>query len=140
MVDENGYQTDESPYADEGPPPPPPPPPSEEWSGELSSEERQWAMFAHLSAILLGFIGPLVIWLVKKDESEYISEHAKEALNFQISVFIYIIGCMFAMIILIGFLLLPAVGIFALVVEIIAGIRASEGQMYRYPLCIRFIK
>ncbi len=129
-------------------PPPPspvaPPPPSD--NGLPSSEQRQWAMFAHLSA-LIGLIvpfgnvlGPLVIWLVQKDKMAFVDDQGKEALNFQITVFGAALVSMLAMLILIGFLLIVVVGLGALVFTIIAAIKANEGVAYRYPLTIRLIK
>lgn len=133
------------------PPPPspaaPPPaarPPSD--NGLPSSEQRQWAMFAHLSA-LIGLIvpfgnvlGPLVIWLVQKDKMAFVDDQGKEALNFQITVFGAAVISAFLMLILIGFLLIFVVGLGALVLTIIAAIKANEGVAYRYPLTIRLIK
>ena len=110
------------------------------------SQERNWAMLAHLSA-LAGFIiplgniiGPLVIWLIKKDESEFVSDQGKEALNFQISVTIYMIVSAILIVIVIGIFLLIAIGIFMLVMIIIAAVKASSGEKYRYPFTIRLIK
>lgn len=129
------------------PPTPPVPPVSSESSvsplpagGMASQEDRLVAMLAHLITFMSSFIGPLVIYLVKKDESPFVADHAKEVLNFHISVLIYAIVSFFSMLILIGFLLLPALGVFVLVVTIIGAIRAYDGKFYRYPLCIRFVK
>jgi uncharacterized protein len=125
-------------------PPPAAPPPSD--NGLPSSEQRQWAMFAHLSA-LIGLIvpfgnvlGPLVIWLVQKDKMAFVDDQGKEALNFQITVFGAAVISAFLMLILIGFLLIFVVGLGALVLTIIAAIKANEGVAYRYPLTIRLIK
>jgi uncharacterized Tic20 family protein len=125
-------------------PPPAAPPPSD--NGLPSSEQRQWAMFAHLSA-LIGLIvpfgnvlGPLVIWLVQKDKMAFVDDQGKEALNFQITVFGAALISAFLMFILIGFLLIFVVGLGALVLTIIAAIKANEGVAYRYPLTIRLIK
>ncbi|MEZ5454934.1 MAG: DUF4870 domain-containing protein [Lysobacteraceae bacterium] len=114
--------------------------------GLPSSEQRQWAMFAHLSA-LIGLIvpfgnvlGPLVIWLVQKDKMAFVDDQGKEALNFQITVFGAAVISFFLMFILIGFLLIFVVGLGALVFTIIAAIKANEGVAYRYPLTIRLIK
>ena len=105
-----------------------------------SSDDKLWGMLAHLSALLLGFIGPLVIWLVKKNESQFVDDQGKEALNFQITVFIAMMICAVLSIILIGLLLMPIVGIAALVFSIIGGIKANGGEAYRYPFAIRLIK
>lgn len=111
----------------------------------VSTEERQWGMFAHLSA-LAGFlipfgnlIGPLVIWQLKKDVP-FVADQGKEALNFQITVSIAAIVCIVLMLVIIGGLLLIALGIAALVFVIIAAIKANDGIRYRYPYSFRFIE
>lgn len=120
----------------------PPPPPA----GTPSAEERQWALFAHLSA-LVGYIipfgsiiGPLVIWQIKKNEMPFVDDQGKEALNFQITVAIIAIVCLVLVLILIGILLLWALAIANLVFIIIAALAANNGQAYRYPFAFRFIK
>lgn len=120
---------------------------------EVSQDEKTWGMVAHLSA-LAGFlipfgnvIGPLIVWLVKKDTLSFVDDQGKEALNFNINVAIAIL-CLIAvgtllLVILIGFLFYLAAGavaIAALVFIVIAGIKANEGQAYRYPFIIRLIK
>lgn len=102
-------------------------------------------MLCHLSA-LAGFIiplgniiGPLVIWMLKKDDYPIVDDQGKESLNFQISMTIYIIVSIVLIIVLIGIALLILLGIFELIVIIIASIKANEGVKYRYPLTIRFI-
>ncbi len=118
---------------------------------QADRDARQWGMFAHLSAFLaalvgLSFLGPLVIYLIKKDEHPFVADHAREALNFNISVFIYmavtIILAVVLAIVLVGFLLIPVaigIGIAWLVLVIIASVRANSGQPYRYPLTIRMV-
>ena len=109
-------------------------------------EERQWAMLSHLgtfSAFLIPFgniIVPLVIWQVKKKESSFTVEHSKESLNFQISLMIYYIAATLLILIIIGFILFVGLFIFNIIIVIIAGIKANEGQYYQYPMTIRFIK
>ena len=111
-----------------------------------TKDDRLWGMLAHLST-LSGFIipfgsvlGPLIIWLVKKEDSPFIDQHGKEALNFNISIFIYALVSAILMLVLIGFLLVLCVVIFWIVFSIIAAIRANEGKLYQYPLTIRFVK
>jgi uncharacterized protein len=128
-----------------------PPPPSEPMAGAPSAEERQWAMFAHLSALLGAlltgvwgggwgcFIGPLVIWLVKKDTMPFVNDQGKEALNFNITVAIAAIVCWILCFILIGFLLLAVLAIGWLVFVIIGTIKANEGTTYRYPFTLRLV-
>lgn len=102
-----------------------------------TQDERTLGMIAHLITFISSFIGPLVIYLIKKDESPFVAEHAKESLNFQITVAII---CGVLIVTLIGILLLWIVGIIALVLVIVAGLKANEGKPYKYPFCIRLIK
>ncbi|GEB31114.1 putative Tic20 family protein [Brevibacillus sp. 1238] len=109
-------------------------------------DERMWAMIVHLSA-LAGFLipfgnvlGPLVIWLVKREEGEFFQEHGKEALNFGISITIYAAISGLLLIVFIGAILLTALFIFWIVFVVIAAVRANEGKSYRYPLTLRFVK
>ena len=123
-----------------------PPPPSEPpMAGAPSADERQWAMFAHLSA-LIGLIipfgsivGPLVIWLIKKDTMPFVNDQGKEALNFNITVAIAAIVGWILCFILIGFLVLAVVFVAWLVLAIIGTIKANEGTAYRYPFTLRLV-
>jgi len=103
-------------------------------------QEKMWAMLCHIGAIILGFIAPLVIWLVKKDESAFVDDQGKEALNFQITMTLAFIITGFLTVVFIGFILVPLLAIFNLIMLIIAGIKANDGIKYRYPINIRFIK
>ncbi|HET9818369.1 MAG TPA: DUF4870 domain-containing protein [Rhodanobacteraceae bacterium] len=131
--------------------------PGQPSTGTPSAEERQWAMFAHLSALLGGivtgwvggwgwFLGPLIIWLVKKDTMPFVNDQAKEALNFNITVaIVFVILTILGVATLgVGFLialpLMVIVGIAALVFIILAAIKANEGVAYRYPFTLRLIK
>jgi len=111
-------------------------------AGETTEDDRMWGLFAHLSPLVLGFLGPLIIWLIKKDESQFIATEAKEALNFQLAVMIASLICIpliFAF--CIGVLLMIVVGIGSLVYAILAGMEAHKGNHYAYPSYIpRFIK
>ena len=130
------------------------PPPA---TGSPTAEEKQWALFAHLSALLGAmvtgiwfgwgcFLGPLVIWLVKKDTMPFVNDQGKEALNFNITL--AIIGVILLLLVImtlgIGLLVAVPVGIIVaigwLVLTIIAAIKASEGVAYRYPISLRLIK
>ncbi|HEY2205894.1 MAG TPA: DUF4870 domain-containing protein [Pseudonocardia sp.] len=111
----------------------------------LTDEERNWAMAAHLSSVLgiwigfLGALGPLIVLLVKGDRSPFIRSQAVEALNFNISVLLYsIVGWILAFI-LIGFVLLGLLFVFWLVLTIVATVKVSNGEHYRYPLTIRLV-
>jgi len=113
----------------------------------LEKQSRQWGMFCHLAS-LAGFvgipfghiIGPLVVWLMKKDEMPFVNDQGKEALNFQISMSIYMAVSFVLVFVLIGFFGLIALAILDLVLTIMAAVQANEGKAYRYPLTIRFIK
>ena len=124
---------------------PPPPPIEPPMSTAPSAEERQWAMFAHLSALIGliipfgSIIGPLVIWLIKKDTMPFVNDQGKEALNFNITMAIAAIVCSLLMLLLIGFLLLPALVIVWLIFVIIGTIKANEGAAYRYPFTLRLV-
>lgn len=102
-----------------------------------TSDEKTLALISHIITIVSSFIAPLIIYLVKKDESAFIAHHAKESLNFQITVFIVVMLCIIS---IVGILLLWLVGIFVFILVIVATIRASEGKLYKYPFTIRFIK
>ena len=111
-----------------------------------SKEARQWAMFCHFAAFLGlaipfgNLLGPLIVWQLKKELDPFVDAQGKEALNFQISVSMAAMLCFLLMVVVIGFPLLALVGITALVLTIIAGIKANEGQAYRYPFSWRLIK
>ncbi len=117
-------------------------------AGGPSKSERNWAMGCHLIALcgllipnlILGLVGTLVLWLLKRDEGAFVEDQGKESLNFQISLIIYACVCIVLHVILIGFFLLAALGVFAFVCIIVAAIKASEGTCFRYPMCLRFIK
>ncbi|MFC7391435.1 DUF4870 domain-containing protein [Scopulibacillus cellulosilyticus] len=109
--------------------------------------ETTAALFVHLSAFstFIGIpfgnlIGPLVLWLIFRNQSGLVDENGKEAVNFQISFMIYFIISGILCLILIGFLLLAVAGVLWFIYVIIATVRAGEGKVYRYPLTIRFIK
>jgi uncharacterized Tic20 family protein len=108
--------------------------------GAATQDDKTMAMLCHLLGLLTSFIGPLIIWLIKKDQSAYVNEQGKEALNFQITVAIAMVVASFSVAICIGFALVPAVGIADLVLCIMACIAANKGEPYRYPFCLRLIK
>jgi uncharacterized Tic20 family protein len=141
------------PESPTGAPPPPPPPggaPQAAYAyssapAASQAEERNWAMAAHLSAfsgVLIPFgsiLAPLVIWLVKKDTMPFVAEHAREALNFNITVALIGLVCALLTFVLIGFLLLPALLIAWVVLTVMAGVAASKGERYRYPFTLRLV-
>jgi uncharacterized Tic20 family protein len=109
--------------------------------------DRTWAMLAHLSA-LAGLVvwvagcvlGPLAVWISRRDQSAFVAEHAREALNFNITVALAAIVCLLLMLVFIGFILGTALFIAWLVLTLIAAIKASEGAVYRYPVSLRLVK
>jgi len=112
-----------------------------------TESERTWGMLAHLAALvglvvpLVGcVVGPLAVYLSRRDESEFVAAHAREALNFNITVVIGAVVCSLLMLVFVGFILGTALFIAWLVLTLIAAIRASEGHLYRYPLSLRFVK
>ena len=117
-------------------------------SGAAPTEnERTWGMLAHLSALvglvipLIGnVLGPLVVSIARSDQSAFVAAHAKEALNFNISVTLAALLCTLLMLVFVGFLLGSALFIAWLVMTLIAAIKASEGAAYRYPFSLRLVK
>jgi uncharacterized Tic20 family protein len=109
---------------------------------EITKEEKTMAMLVHILAIPGGFLIPLIFYIIKKDESQFIEDQAKESLNFQITSFIALILFIMLAFITCGYsiILFPILGIGILVLCIIAGVKANEGIKYRYPVNIRFIK
>ncbi|GAA4221723.1 hypothetical protein FHR32_005193 [Streptosporangium album] len=128
------------PYGGYGPPPGyghPAPPGT--YGPRPGGDDTTMAMLAHLLGLLTWFAGPLVMYLVKKDESPYVRDQAAEALNFQLTLVIaYMVSWVLAFV-LIGFLLMPVVWIGSLIFMIIAAVSANRGENYRYPLSIRFV-
>ncbi len=115
-------------------------PPKPDSSG-LTEEERTWGMLAHISPLIAGivglpFLGPLVVWMMYKDKSEFVTDQAKESLNFQLAVLIAVLVCTATCV---GIIVLPVVIIGALIYEIIGGMEANKGVRYRYPYSIRMI-
>ena len=108
---------------------------------------RNWNILCHASALLGVFfhfpghlVGPLIVWLAKRDDSPEIDAHGKESLNFQISMLIYnVIAAVFCLV-LIGFAFLAVLWVLNAVFVIVASIQASDGKFYRYPITIRFIQ
>lgn len=112
-------------------------------AGEIPSEAKTFAMLAHLLGLLAGFIGPLVIWLIGKDKHPFVNEQGKEALNWQITVGIAGVACLVLAFIpfvqCLVFVVGPAVGIANIVFCILAAVKASSGEAYRYPVALRLV-
>jgi uncharacterized Tic20 family protein len=132
------------------PPPPPAGAPQPDYGGAPTSEERNWALAAHVGTFVaawfaMGFIAPLIIMLVKGTDSAFVRRHAVESLNFQITLLIYIVVGFVVTLVTFGLgalVVIPVaivVAVFALVVIILATVRAANGEEYRYPLCLRLV-
>ena len=107
---------------------------------------RTWEVLCHALGFagfvfpLGNILGPLIVWLMKKSESPSVDAHGKEALNFQISMTIWILLCSITFLVLVGFILVPAAVVTHIVLTLIGTIKAGDGELYHYPLTIRFIK
>jgi uncharacterized Tic20 family protein len=143
------------PVAEAGavPPPPPPPPaypaavpPAPAYAAPTGeqplsqSDERLWAMLAHLSELVVAIIGPLLVLLILGKRSAFVDDQSKEALNFQISLLIAAVVSGLLILVVVGIFMLIAVALYGLIFAIIAAIKSYNGELYRYPLTIRFIK
>ncbi|MEL0626660.1 DUF4870 domain-containing protein [Salinibacterium amurskyense] len=104
------------------------------------SDEKLWATLIHVGGIFFGFIPALVGYLVLKDRGPFVQAHAKTALNFQITMAIGYVAGMILSAVFIGLFLIIGVGIVVLIFSIIAAVAANNGQAYKYPLTIEFIK
>ena len=111
-----------------------------------AKEARQWAVLCHLSALVgllgngIGFlIGPLVVWLIKREDDPLIEEQGKEAVNFALTMFLALFVSALLAIVLIGIPLLIAFGLMLVINPIIAAVKTSNGERYRYPISIRFL-
>jgi len=103
--------------------------------------EKIWSILSHLSSILgVGLILPLIVYLAMKGDSDYAAANAREALNFHISLLIYGLFCIPLLLIFVGIPLLVVIGLASIVFAIVAAVRASRGECYRYPLTLRLVK
>lgn len=121
---------------------PEPPAPEAGQAGPPTKDETNMAMLAHLLGIFTGFLGPLIIWLVKKEDSKFVEAAGKEALNFQITILIVYVALAVVSCVTLGFgaiLYFPAM-IVAIVFMVIATINSTKGELYKYPINIRLIK
>lgn len=112
-----------------------------------SSEARTWAMLCHLStfakylAIPFGnIVGPLILWLIKKDQHPFVDDQGKEAMNFQILITVLYAVAFVLSFVLIGLLLLVPIGLLDLIFTVVAAVKANEGVAYRYPVSLRLIR
>jgi hypothetical protein len=126
-------------------PPPPPPPftsgPAGYQGPPPDKDSVTMGMLCHLLGIFTGFLGPLIIWLMKKDSSPFVNDQGKESLNFQITAFVALLICIpLIYVFCIGAILMAVVHVVRIVFGIIATIQANKGIAYRYPLTFRLIK
>ncbi|HUX95180.1 MAG TPA: DUF4870 domain-containing protein [Bacteroidales bacterium] len=112
----------------------------------LSETERNWSMLCHLSAFAAfffpfgGIIGPLICWLSRKDESEWINLNGRNALNFQLSILLYMVLAIPLVFIVIGIPIIAVLSLLKVICIIIASVKAPKGELFRYPLSIPFIQ
>lgn len=107
---------------------------------EATSDDRLFSMLIYVISLFFPVLGPLIIWLLKRDDSEFIDYHGKEYFNFLISFTVYGIIAGLLVFVLIGLLLAPLVGITAFILTIIAAVKSYQGDMYRFPFVFRLIR
>jgi len=113
----------------------------------IPREARKWAMVCHLIALVgllgngIGFLlGPLIVWLLKREDHPFVDVQGKEAVNFQITMLIAAVICGILALVVVGFALLFIVGLIMVILPIIAAVKSNDGVDYRYPFSVRFIK
>ena len=110
-------------------------------ASEITQDSKTMAMLCHLLGLLTNFIGPLILWLVKKDEDKFVDSQGKEALNFQITIAIaFVAASILTPVFCIGVIIGIAASVCDLVFCILACVAANKGEDYRYPFCIRLVK
>lgn len=119
------------------PPVPPVPPVQPSTARSSESNDKLLAMLCHLSYFFLSLIFPLIVYLAKKDESPFLTECAKEALNFHITI---ILASIVLLVTVVGIVLIPVVAFGGLILTILATIRTNDGLVYRYPICLRLVR
>lgn len=114
---------------------------------EIPKEERQWAAFAHLSALLIlvlppigGVLGPLIVWILKKDDMPFVRDQGRESLNFQITMLIAMAVAALLMLVVIGFVLMPLLVLIDFVLVLVATLQVVDGKPYRYPFNLRLLQ
>ena len=149
MNDEQQTAHAEAPHPDTVSTAPATPPiaPQQALEGPDASAPRNWAAACHLAALCgyasvpLGFVlGPLIVWALRRDRYPLVDDQGKEALNFQLSMLLYTLACIPLICVCVGIVLLVLLGVLHFVLMIVAAVRASSGERYRYPLTIRFLK
>jgi len=111
----------------------------------LSKDERTWGMFCHLGAFagyvvpFGNIIGPLIIWLLKREDSSFVDAQGRESLNFQISFTIYFVVAILLVFVFVGIILIPLLILLQFIFVIVAALKAQDGGVYHYPLSFRFV-
>ncbi|MFO0783845.1 MAG: DUF4870 domain-containing protein [Phycisphaerales bacterium] len=105
-----------------------------------SKDDTTMAVLCYVLAIFTGFIGPLIIWLIKKDQSPFVNEQGKEVLNWEITAFLAMIACLVLAFVVIGFFLMPLVWIANLVFLIMGAVKVGKGESYRFPFALRLLR
>lgn len=106
----------------------------------VTSSEKTLSLLVHVLAIFTSFIGPLIILLVKKKDSEFIRDHATTALNFQLSLLLYYLASTLLAFVLVGFIGFFVLPVLTIIFCIIAAVKANDGETYNYPMTIKFVK
>ncbi|RYD48665.1 MAG: DUF4870 domain-containing protein [Verrucomicrobiaceae bacterium] len=139
-------ETSPPPFPAAGAVPPPMPPALPVMGPVVREEDKTLGMLCHLLSIFTGFLGPLILWLVKRDTSPFVDHHGRESLNFQITVFLAMLALVsvtFILIfLLIGIIFIPVIfllQILVIVAEVMAAVAAQRGDWHRYPFCLRLL-
>ena len=101
--------------------------------------DKVWAILAVVLGFFTSFIGPLILWLITKDDSPFMRAFGRELLNFHLTMILYGLVCFALAFVVIGFFLLPVLGLFALIVQIVALVKGIQGEVYRFPAIIRLV-
>ncbi len=104
-----------------------------------TQDEKTIALLSHILTFVAPILAPLIIYIIKKNESPFVAAHAKESLNFQITLIIAGIICFILIFLLVGILLIILLSVYSMVLIIVATVRASEGRLYKYPFSIKLI-
>ena len=124
----------------ESPPPSPPPPEAAATDPAVKPEDRSMAMLCHLLGIFTWFLGSLIVWLIKKDQSKFVDEQGKEALNFQLTLLIGDLIGIATIPFCVGAFIITGVYVVRIVFCIVAAVAVNRGEHYRYPFAIRIIQ
>ncbi|MCH9804684.1 DUF4870 domain-containing protein [bacterium] len=106
--------------------------------GITTNEQRTYALFMHLGSLFVGFLVPLIMWLIKREESPFIDDHGKQLMNWNISLVIYFVASVLLVLVVIGILLIPILILLHLIFSIMGAVASNRGDLYRYPIAIPF--